>query len=147
MFGLAAAPVLALLLWKLWLSTHDQPLESALFNTSDLLRPGFLFDRLDRLEYAGREVAGLFFDPGRWLVVAPLALVAGVATLFRRAALGFLYLAWLALSFFALVSVYWISNQDVVWHVETSASRITASLVVFAGVLLPLLLAELEEDR
>jgi hypothetical protein len=39
--------------------------------------------------------------------------------------------------------VYWISNADVVWHVSTSADRVAASLMVFAGVLLPLLLAEL----
>ena len=142
--GLAAVPLLALLLWKLWLSAHDQPLESVLFNTSDLVRPRFLFDRLDRLEYAGRELAGLLVDPGRWLLVVPLALAAGIATLVRHTALGVLYLGWLGLSFLALVSVYWISNADVVWHVGTSAARVTASLVVFASVLFPLLLAELE---
>ena len=141
---LAAVPILALLIWKLWLVVNDQPLESALFSISDLARPAFLLDRLDRPQYAAREVVGLVFDPGRWLLVAPLALAAAFATLTRRTALGIFVLAWEALAFLALVSVYWISNQDVVWHVETSAYRVTASLVVFAGALFPLLLAELD---
>ena len=141
---LAAAPFLALAIWKLWLAANDQPLESVLFSASDLLRPGFLLDRLDRLHYAAREVAGLAVDPDRWLLTAPLALAAATAALVGRVMLGVFFLVWEALAFIALVSVYWISNQDVVWHVTTSADRVTASLLVFAGVLFPLLLAELE---
>jgi hypothetical protein len=145
--ALAAVPVAALTGWKLWLAAHGQPQESALFSTSDLFRPGLLLDRLDRLNYAAREVIGLVLDPGRWLLVAPLAVASALATLLRHAALGVFVLTWEAIAFLALVSVYWISNQDVVWHVETSAARVAASLVVFAGVLFPLLLAELERPN
>lgn len=140
---LAAAPVLALASWKLWLAANDQPLESVLYSASDALRPAYLAERVDRLTYAAGELLGLVFDPGRWLLIAPVALLAGALALVRRTELGVFYLAWLALGFAGLTGVYWISDVDVVWHVDTSASRVTASLLVFAGALLPLLLAEL----
>ena len=140
---LAAAPVLAFVAWKLWLAANDQPLESVLYSASDALRPGYLADRVDRLTYAAGELLGLVFDPGRWLLIAPLALAAGALALVRRTELGVFYFAWLALGFGGLTGVYWISSVDVRWHVDTSGSRVTASLLVFAGVLLPLLLAEL----
>ena len=140
---LAGAPILALVSWKLWLAANDQPLESVLYSASDVLRPAYLADRVDRLSYAAGELLGLVFDPGRWLLIAPLALAAGALALVRRTELGVFYLSWLALAFVGLAGVYWISTVDVRWHVDTSASRVTASLVVFAGALLPLLLAEL----
>jgi hypothetical protein len=144
---LAAAPVLALVAWKLWLAANDQPLESVLYSASDALRPAYLADRVDRLNYAAGELLGLVFDPGRWLLIAPLALAAGALALIRRTELGVFYLAWLALGFAGLTGVYWISSVDVRWHVDTSASRVTASLLVFAGALLPLLLAEAGRGR
>jgi hypothetical protein len=144
LLALAAAPIVALVVWKLWLAANDQKLESVLYTTSDLFRPGLLIDRADRATYASGELLEHVFDPGRWLLLAPVALVAGVALLLRRSALALFYVTWLVLGFGALVSVYWISNADVVWHVGTSADRVTASLVVFAGALLPLVLAELE---
>ncbi len=140
---LAAAPILALSAWKVWLAANDQPLGSVLYSVSDALRPGYLAERIDRLTYAAGELLGLVFDPQRWLLIAPLALLAGVVTLIRRPALGIFYLGWLVIGFVGLTSVYWISNADVAWHVGTSANRVAASLMVFAGVLLPLLLAEL----
>lgn len=144
---LAATPVLALALWKLWLAANDQRLESVLYRTSDLLRPGFLFDRVDRFTYASRELLAILFEPGHWLLVAPLAIVVGGLALARRSALGVLYLGWLVLGFLGVTSVYWISNADVTWHVGTSANRVSASLMLFAGALLPLLVAELARDR
>ena len=142
--ALVAPPLAALAVWKLWLAANDQPLESVLYRTSDLLRPGYLIDRADRLSYASGELLELLFDPGRWLLLVPVALVAGAALLLRRSALALFYVSWLVLAFGALASVYWISAVDVVWHVSTSADRVVASLVVFAGAVLPLLLAELD---
>lgn len=139
---LASAPILALAPWKLWLATNDQALGSVLYSVSDALRPAYLADRIDRLTYAAGELLGLVFDPRRWLLIAPLALLAGALALARRPALGILYLAWLVIGFAGLTSVYWISNVDVRWYVDTSADRVVASLMIFAGALLPLLLAE-----
>jgi hypothetical protein len=144
---LAAAPILALSLWKAWLAANDQPLGSVLYSVSDALRPVYLAERLDRLTYAAGELIGLTFDPQRWLLIAPLALLAGTLVLIRRPALGIFYLGSLGTAFAGLTSVYWISNADVVWHVSTSADRVAASLMVFAGVLLPLLLAELGRSQ
>jgi hypothetical protein len=140
---LGAAPILALVAWKLWLAANDQQLESVLYSASDALHPTYLADRIDRLTYAAGQLLGLVFDPGRWLLIAPLALLTGALALVRRTELGVFYLSWLGLGFAGLTGVYWISNVDVRWHVDTSASRVCASLLVFAGVLLPLLLAEL----
>lgn len=145
--ALAAVPVLALALWKLWLAANDQPLESVLYRTSDLFRPGFLLDRVDRFTYASRELLEILFDPRHWLLVAPLALLAGGLALARRSALGALYLGWLVLGFLGIASVYWVSTVDVTWHVGTSANRVSASLMLFAGVLFPLLVAELGRER
>ncbi len=140
---LASAPILALASWKVWLAATDQALGSVLYSVSDALRPAYLADRTDRLTYAAGELLGLVFDPQRWLLIGPLALVAGILALARQPALAIFYLGWLVIGFAGLTSVYWISNADVAWHVGTSANRVAASLMIFAGVLLPLLLAEL----
>lgn len=142
--GFVLVPVAALAAWKLWLASHDQVVSSPAYSPTDLVRPGYLLDRLDRLNYALGEMVELVTAFDRWLIVVPLALAAGVALALLRSPIGMLFLAWFVLGFFGLASVYWISDDPLEWYVDTSAQRVLLSLCFAAGAMTPLLAAELE---
>jgi ABC-type multidrug transport system fused ATPase/permease subunit len=132
--------------WLLWLSAHGTPLSSDLYHWSDLLRPGFLYERLDRLGFAAEEMLG-FVLVRHWLLELPLALV-GIAVAARlRPVLAAAFTAWLVVGFLGLATVYWISPLDLHYYVETSAERVVATLPLVAGAVLPLLLSIATRDE
>lgn len=142
--GFVLAPVAVLVPWKLWLASHQQVVASPLYSPTDLGRPAYLIDRLDRLTYALEEMVGLALSYDRWLIVVPLALAGALALTLLRSRLGVLVLAWFVLGFFGLASVYWISELPLEWYVDTSAQRVLLSLCFVAGTSAPLLAAVLE---
>jgi hypothetical protein len=135
------APLAALVPWSVWLRAHDVP-RSRDYRLSDLLDPGLLGDRLDRLSYAADELPPYLLDPERWLLAVPLMLVAAVLAAPRNPALSFLAVVPVIAIPAGLLIVYWIGLPPVDWYVATSAARVTAPAVVLAAVFLPLLLAE-----
>ena len=138
---LGAAALLVALPWKLWLSAHDLP-QTTEFYYRDLLDPGYLGDRLDRLATALAEEPAHLLSPDHWLLAVPLALLAAALVLGRRRELTLLTVSVLVAGFLGQAAVWWIGRPPIDWFIETSAERTLASLAVFSASLLPLLLSE-----
>jgi hypothetical protein len=136
-----AAPLAALVPWRIWMSVHDLN-SSADYHLGDLLHPALLGDRLPRLSYAARALPDHVFSPDRWLLAVPLMLAAALLAAPRRPALTLLSLASVSAVVAALLTVYWIGFPPIGWYVTTSVDRVLSSAVVMAAVFLPLLLAE-----
>lgn len=135
------APIAALAPWKIWLRVEDVPV-SRDYRLSDLLNPGLLGDRFDRLSYGARHLPTYIFSTGHWLLAVPLMLAAAILVAPRRPALAVLALAPVVAVPAGLLAIYWIGYPPVDWYVATTADRVVASAVVLATVFLPLLLAE-----
>jgi hypothetical protein len=136
-----AAPVAAVLPWRLWLRANDLPVSQD-YRLSDVLHPSLLADHVDRLTYAADRLPAYVFAPHRWLLAVPLMLAAAALAAPRRPSLSLLALVSVASVPLALLLVWWIGNPPIDWYVATTADRGPASAVVLAGVFLPLLLAE-----
>jgi hypothetical protein len=135
------APIAALAPWKLWLRIENVHV-SPDYRLADLLDPGLLGDRFDRLSYGARHLPTYIFSTGHWLLAVPLMLAAAILVAPRRPALAVLALAPIVAVPAGLLVIYWIGYPPVDWYVATTADRVVASAVVLAAVFLPLLLAE-----
>jgi hypothetical protein len=148
--GRVALPALALLLapallvpWKLWLSRHGLPSSSPDYQLGDLLRPGVLGDRSDRLTFAleaqGRDASRTVesaFDGSLLLAVPVLGALVLAAT--RVPALVAAMLAWAALAFAGLAAVYWIGAPEVGWYVSVTVDRVQPTIAIVVAALFPL---------
>lgn len=141
-----AAPLAGSLVWRAWLAAHEIPgFED--YRPSDLLRPGYLADRLDRLGTAVAELPAHLLEPDRWFLAVPLALAAAAVAAAREPALGALVLVGVPLGFLGIATIYWISPLPLHWYIDTSADRVVGSLAMICAALLPLLLAAALEPR
>jgi hypothetical protein len=135
------APILALAPWKVWLRVKDVQV-SPDYRVTDVLHPGLLADRFDRLSYGAHKLPAYMFSPGRWLLAVPLMLVAVVLVARARPALAVLALAPVVAIPLGLLVIWWIGYPPVDFYVATTADRVPAPAVVLAAIFLPLLLAE-----
>jgi hypothetical protein len=117
--------------WRLWMAandvTGDLPLDKG-------LSPSYLADRDDRVWPAVETLQGQLADQGQWLYLLPLGAalaIAGLVVGTRRRAAAF-YLATGLTTFGGLVWAYWVSPNDLSWHLSTSADRVVASVVLVA---------------
>lgn len=133
----------ATLPWRLWVRAHHIP-ANADYRLSNLLDPGFLSGRWGRLGTSADRVPQYLFDLGRWELVLPLALLAGLVV---RRRVGTMVVAFTALALLGLIAIYWISFLPIEFHLESSANRTVMPIVVVGGALLPLLLAEVFYPR
>jgi hypothetical protein len=141
---LTLVPVLivAALPWQIWLHVEHVKYVPD-YSLRNLLHPGFLSDRLGRLQIALEHLPGIAFSFDHWLLVVPLALLLAFLAIRTRSSLAVLVLGVVLVGYFGLACVYWIGTLPVTWYIRTSASRVIASLVVSAGALTPLVAAEL----
>jgi len=120
-----AGVVIASLPWRIWVAAHgiegDMPVSQG-------LNPGFLLDRIERVRPTIEAMNAQLADQGRWLYLLPLAgvLVAAslVSGLGRRVAA--FYLGSFLLIWAAFVWSYWISPNDLFWHLSTSVDRVVS---------------------
>jgi hypothetical protein len=140
--ALAAVPLLAILPWKIWLGANGEPTSSPYYRFSDLLHPGYLAGRAHRLGTAVYDLPQYLLAPHRWLLTVPLAVAAAVLVARRRPGLALLPVGFVVLALLGTATIYWISSIPVDWYIATSAERVVLSMVVVAGALFPLLLAE-----
>ena len=87
--ALFVIPPLALLPWRRWLAANDVRL-SGDYHFRDLLDPGYLADRGDRLHSALTELPAFLVGRDDWLIVLPLALAAAVLVARRAPGLALL---------------------------------------------------------
>ena len=144
--ALGGAAVLAILPWKLWLSAHDVP-RNAAYDPGDLLRPGYLADRSERLWTALHDVPGYFLSWDAWLLALPLALALAAVLVRTRPRLSAFVLGTVAVGFAGNLVVYWVSRDPIDWYISTTADRTSATLAVFCAAVIPLLAAEALASR
>ena len=135
--------------WRLWLREHGLPTSSTDYHVSSFVDPRYMFDRIGRVHYSVNYVLHVMFKPGNWLVILPLALLAILAALRSSPVLAAASGAWLLLAFAGLILVYWggkfvpftLQNE-----VQTSALRVSSTIVIAAAAMIPLLLGVAHEQ-
>jgi hypothetical protein len=146
LLALLPLPILAAVPWQVWLRVEDV-VYAPDYKLGDLLRLGYLTDRAHRLGTALVDLPGYALALNSWLLVVPTSLLLGVLVLRRRRSLGILLLALVGAGYLGLAAVYWVSTLPLSWYLETSADRVTSSIVLVCGALTPLLAAELLRER
>ncbi len=146
-FRREAVPALVLLIgplavvpWRLWLSSNGLRSSAADYSLSDLANPGYLADRLGRLHRtldalansAGNDLHALAFLS----LLAVALLVAGLRTPLIAGAVA----VWIVLMLIGFVAVYWIGRLSIGFYLDTSDSRVGGTLLIVAATLAPLLL-------
>ena len=135
----AGAVLLADLPWRLWLQLNH--VRIAEYSLSNLADPATSRDHSDRVRPAAAELWTQLWSVGSWSYLVRLILFALAAALvlrrFRPALFG---VGWLLLSFAGLVAIYWISTNPLESHLANSSDRTIDSLVLAAGLLVPVLL-------
>jgi hypothetical protein len=139
--ALAGASLVAFAVWKAWLERNGVPPNYA-YDFGDLFRPGYLADRLERLEYGAGQLLEELFSLSKWLLVVPATLVLAAILGRARPALAVLVLATTALAFLGYATIYWISSVELHFYVDNNVERVVAPTVVFLAALFPLLLEE-----
>ena len=135
--------------WRLWLGDRGLPTSSSDYSLMSVFHPVYMAQRAGRAAYAAHQVLDVLFSPGRWLVIAPLTLLALVAVARRSPLLAAATGSWLLLAFLGLVIVYWAGDFGVFTlrdEVQTSAHRVAGTIVIVAAVIVPLILG-LSVDR
>ena len=141
--------VVAIEPWRIWLGHRGFPTSSIDYNLTSVFHPLYMAHRSGRAHYAAHQMLADMFSPSRWLVIAPLTLFALLAAVRRSPLLFAATAGWLLLAFLGLVYVYWVGNfhgftlQN---EVYTSAVRVSGTIVIVAGVMVPLVLG-LSADR
>jgi hypothetical protein len=144
-----AIPALALLLgvaaiepWKVWLSSHGLRTSSGDYQLSSALHPLYMAHRIGRVPYSSHEILRVMFSTHRWLVVLPLALLAILAAARRLPVLAAGSAAWLLLAFAGLILVYWAGTFGFTLRdeLESSGHRVSSTIVIVAGAMVPLIL-------
>ena len=144
--AIAAAPVAVSLAWRGWLAAQGLPGWED-YRPTDLLHPGYLADRLDRLGTALSDLPAYLLEPDRWLLTVPLALAAAVLAARRAPGLTTLVLAVVTVGFFSMATIYWISPLPLAWYIDNSAERVVGSLVFFCASVFPLLLTAVADPE
>ena len=137
--------LIAIVPWRIWISNHGIRSSTPIGKGLD---PGYLVDRFDRVWPSVRTIVEKSFD-GDWLAIVPILLVAGVAVpVWRRTWSAPVFVAGLlAIIFLSLLWAYWVQRPSLHYLLSTSASRTVTSLVVVAGIFIPIVGAELLRAR
>jgi hypothetical protein len=143
--GAAGWCLIAIVPWRIWVSHHGIRPSTPIGKAFD---PGYLSDRFHRVWPSIRSLVTKSFD-GDWLAILPLVLAVVVVVLvWRRAFSGPLFAAGvLAVVFLSLLWGYWVQRPGLNYLLSSSGSRTVTTLVVAAGVFLPIVGAELLRSR
>jgi hypothetical protein len=139
--ALLGAVVVVSATWRIWLSRHHVP-RNPFYDFSDVLHPGFLAGRLDRLQYALGELVEHVASPSRWLLLVPATLVLCLLARSRAPELALFTVVVVVLDVLGFALIYWLSRVDLHVYVDNTVGRLPAYIAMFCGAVLPLLLAE-----
>jgi hypothetical protein len=137
LWGAAGCALATFVPWLAWRTANGIDARVPL---SDAIDPGYLGDRSARVGQAAEALAGHLGDPTEWLLLVPLALVLSIAAAVRARSA-----AWLAPA--AVVAAgcafwtwaYWTDRDEIDFVLATSSYRVIDSLVLAAGLAIPLL--------
>ena len=134
-----AGVVLAILPWRLHLAFAG--VGNTDYAVSDLLDPGLLASRSARPLAAGERLVHDIvwaWQGLSWLALAAIVAAIVVGRLWEPA----LTAAWMVLSLTGLILIYSISGWPIQLHLDTSAGRVVASVVVGAAMVSPIFLTQ-----
>jgi hypothetical protein len=129
----AAALVLAVLPWRLWVAIHDVPSDIPIAKG---LTPGFLIERLDRVWPSFKALSWNLFKQGGWIVpVACLTMILAARTRPDRR-LGLFYLLTAAGVFISVLWAFMVRPAGLQWQLDNGANRVVvgAIFVLLVGV-------------
>lgn len=126
--------------WHLWLSTRGLRVTAKNYHWTDLFRWHYLDARFWRFHYALVGLEHWIFDGSLWLFIPPLTFAALVILAFSHRALAIAVAGWLVVSFFGVVTIFWIGRPNFTWYFDDSAFRIATILPIVGCTVLPLLL-------
>jgi len=136
-----AADVLLLLPWRLFTAAHG--LHNKDFSLADSFNLHHVSSRLGVGPIAFRTLGGQMLDPFQWGLLTPLfAAVVVAAFLAGRRGLAVFGAVWAVLSWAGLSWIYVISHNEYSVYLDSSKSRVVASVVIGAAALTPLLASE-----
>ena len=136
----AAWCLISIVPWRIWISDHGIRSSTPIGKG---LNPSYLVDRFDRVWPSVRTIVEKSFAAD-WLAILPVALAVGLLVLtWRRWSAPLFAGGVLAVVFLALLWAYWVQRPGLHYLLSTSGSRTVTTLVVVAGVFLPILGAEL----
>jgi hypothetical protein len=130
--GAWALFVATVLPWRIWMAANDVAGDLPLGKG---LRPSYLADRTERVWPSVKALEAQLSDLGNWLYLAPLGIALAIAAIVvgtRRDVAAF-YLATGVTVFAGLTWAYWISPNDLAWHIGASANRVVAAVVLVAA--------------
>ncbi len=125
--------------WQIYTAANG--LKTVDYDLADLLNPGLLQERADRILPAARELLQEMTVADSWgasLIVIVLGVAAALLTARRPA--GLYAASWLGFAFCGLVATYWISNHRIENDLENSSYRTILTLLVTGLAMTPLLL-------
>jgi hypothetical protein len=143
--GIAAIwTLIAIVPWRIWVSHHGIRSSTPIGKAID---PGYLWGRVDRVWPSVKSLVEKSFAAD-WLAILPIALAVLVVLVWRRSHAAALFAAGaLAVVFLSLLWGYWVNRPGLHYLLSTSGDRTVTTLVVVAGVFLPIVGAELVRSR
>jgi hypothetical protein len=137
--------LVAIVPWRIWVSHHGIRPSTPV---SKGLDPSYLWGRIDRVWPSVKSLVEKSFAAD-WLAILPIVLaVVAVVLVWRRSRGAALFAAGaLAIVFCSLLWAYWVQRPGLHYLLSSSGSRTVTTLVVVAGVFLPIVGAELMRSR
>jgi hypothetical protein len=131
----------ALTPWLVWTRVHG--VSSSAIGAS-ALDPVHLWHAHARLEPSLRTVAHQMLEPREWFVAIPLLFAASFAVAIRERRPAWLGPpAMVAAGFALLVWIYWAGSIELTFWLDTSSYRVVDSVMLAAGLALPLVMEQL----
>jgi hypothetical protein len=139
LWAAVAAAFVAAAPWLLWRQAHGIRGLSDI-GLAEAFSPHYLFARTERVGPAAETLGRHLVNPREWLVIVPLAIALSlVAAIRRRRAFWLGPCLLLGAGYGFWIWVNWTDPSDLEYRLSTSSYRVIDTLVLTAGVLLPLL--------
>jgi hypothetical protein len=124
--------------WFIWSRVHGLP---HAYSLGKALDPTYLAARAERVGPSAHEIGRQLIDVREWLLVVPaFVAAAALATAVERRWLNLTPVFALGLGYVFWIWIYWSGSLPLSFWLQTSAYRVVDSLILTAGVFLPLLL-------
>jgi hypothetical protein len=137
----AAADLLVLLPWRLYVRVHD--VHDINYSLGDSFDYHHIHGRLGVARIAFRTLGEQMLDPRQWGLLVPIfAVLLVAAALLGARSLSLFALVWALLAWLGLSWIYVISHFEYSSYLDSTKERVVASLVVGAAALIPLFAGE-----
>jgi hypothetical protein len=137
--ALVAVPLAVHEVWKLWLTRHSVP-PNSYYDLNNLVRPDFMLQRLERLDYGLTQLLAQLVATSRWLLLVPCTLALAVLVGRRLPGASIFVCTVVVLDVLGFATIYWVSRINLHFYVDNTVDRLPAFIAFFCGAAFPLLL-------